>query len=263
MPSIGSMIHCRAVSPSVPYSSPRMPSPGPLGGERLPDGPLDGQVGLRHRRAVGLRLDVEVAVAEPARRDLVGRVGEAQGEFEVGSERQRGCDVGHAVEPSGRAWQPDQRRVPLDACEEIVYAGTAFYTGDALAEALLEYARALARHDIADTVFVPGRTMQGEVDTIELLIGPASQIVSEPVELVGSEVEDPDTRRAPRRADRRAGAAQAGGRAAPTEKPERPAPTAAPASTTSTEIASRSACGGDDSQGDRVRSPIRDAPDVH
>jgi len=73
----------------------------------------------------------------------------------------------------------------------IVYAGTAFYTGDALAEALLEYARALARHDIGDTVFVPGRTMQGQVDTIELLIGPASQIVSEPVELIGSEVEDP------------------------------------------------------------------------
>ena len=73
----------------------------------------------------------------------------------------------------------------------IVYAGTAFYTGDALAEALLEYARALARHDIADTVFVPGRTMQGQEDTIELLIGPASQIVSEPVELIGSEVEDP------------------------------------------------------------------------
>lgn len=72
----------------------------------------------------------------------------------------------------------------------IVYAGTAFYTGDALAEALLEYARALARHDIGDTVFVPGRTMQGQEDTIELLIGPASQMVSEPVELIGREVED-------------------------------------------------------------------------
>ncbi|WP_431220857.1 hypothetical protein [Leifsonia xyli] len=74
----------------------------------------------------------------------------------------------------------------------IVYAGTAFYTGDALAEALLEYARALARHDIADTVFVPGRTMQGDLDRIELLIGPASQIVSEPVDLVGAELEDAD-----------------------------------------------------------------------
>jgi hypothetical protein len=72
----------------------------------------------------------------------------------------------------------------------IVYAGTAFYTGDTVAEALMEYARALARHDIADTVFVPGRTMQGDVDRVEVLIGPASQIVSEPVELVGPELED-------------------------------------------------------------------------
>ena len=73
----------------------------------------------------------------------------------------------------------------------IVYAGTAFYTGDALAEALLEYARALARHDIADTVFVPGRTVQGDRDRIEVLIGPASQIVSEPVDVDGGEIEDP------------------------------------------------------------------------
>ncbi|MDR6612837.1 hypothetical protein [Leifsonia sp. 1010] len=73
---------------------------------------------------------------------------------------------------------------------KIVYAGSTFYTGDALAEALMDYARALARHDIADTIFVPGRTMQGDTDKVELLIGPASQIVSEPVELMGVEIED-------------------------------------------------------------------------
>jgi hypothetical protein len=74
----------------------------------------------------------------------------------------------------------------------IVYAGSAFYTGDTLAETLLEYARALARHGIADTVFVPGRTTQGDFDRVELLLGPASQIVSEPVELMGAELEDAD-----------------------------------------------------------------------
>lgn len=72
----------------------------------------------------------------------------------------------------------------------IVYAGTAFYTGDALAEAVMQYARALARHGIADTVFVPGRTLQGDRDSIEVLLGPASQIVSEPVELDGAEIQD-------------------------------------------------------------------------
>jgi hypothetical protein len=73
---------------------------------------------------------------------------------------------------------------------KIAYAGSVFYTGDELAEALLEYARALARHGIADTVFVPGRTAQGETDRVEVLIGPASQIVSEPVDLFGPELED-------------------------------------------------------------------------
>ncbi|MGO4594263.1 hypothetical protein AB4Z18_10630 [Leifsonia sp. 2TAF2] len=73
---------------------------------------------------------------------------------------------------------------------KIAYAGTTFYTGDDLAEALMEYARALARHDIADTIFVPGRTVNGELDRIEMLVGPASQIVSEPIELVGPEIRD-------------------------------------------------------------------------
>ncbi len=72
----------------------------------------------------------------------------------------------------------------------IVYAGTVFYTGDELAEALLAYARALGRHGIADTVFIPGRTVEGDVDDVELLLGPASQIVSEPVELIGPDLED-------------------------------------------------------------------------
>ena len=74
----------------------------------------------------------------------------------------------------------------------IVYAGTVFYTGDEVAEALLEYGRALARHGIADTVFVPGRTAQGDVDDVELLLGPASQIVSEPVDLIGPELTSPE-----------------------------------------------------------------------
>ena len=72
----------------------------------------------------------------------------------------------------------------------ILYAGSVFYTGDAIAEALLEYARALARQGIADAVFVPGRTAEGDLSLVELLIGPASQIVSEPVELFGGELED-------------------------------------------------------------------------
>ncbi|WP_348788014.1 hypothetical protein [Leifsonia sp. NPDC080035] len=74
----------------------------------------------------------------------------------------------------------------------IVYAGGTLYTGDAIAEALLAYARALARNGTADTVFVPAHTAEGDDGTIELLVGPASQLVSEPVELAGPELADDD-----------------------------------------------------------------------
>ena len=72
----------------------------------------------------------------------------------------------------------------------IVYAGGTLYTGDAIAEALLDYARALARNGTADTVFVPAHTAEGDPGSIELLIGPASQLVSEPVDLAGRELTD-------------------------------------------------------------------------
>jgi hypothetical protein len=72
----------------------------------------------------------------------------------------------------------------------IVYAGSVFYTGDTIAEALLDYARVLARRNLADAVFVPGRLMSGETDKIEVLIGPASQVVSEPVDDYGPDLVD-------------------------------------------------------------------------
>ncbi len=64
---------------------------------------------------------------------------------------------------------------------KIVYAGGTFYTGNDVAEALLEYAGALARSSTAATVVIPGRTPDGAVGEVEVLIGPASQLISEPV----------------------------------------------------------------------------------
>jgi hypothetical protein len=74
---------------------------------------------------------------------------------------------------------------------KISYAGTWLYTGDDIAEALLGYARALARRNSSDTVFVPGRTAFGLSDRIEVLIGPASQIVSETVDALEPDIADP------------------------------------------------------------------------
>jgi hypothetical protein len=62
----------------------------------------------------------------------------------------------------------------------ILYAGGVFFTPDSVATALLEYAGALARNDTAATTTVPGVTEDGQRADIELLIGPASQLVSEP-----------------------------------------------------------------------------------
>lgn len=74
----------------------------------------------------------------------------------------------------------------------ITYAGTSLLTGNDLAESLLDYARALAAQGSSDTVFLPARTASGSVEQVEILIGPASQLVSEPADLEGPEVVDTD-----------------------------------------------------------------------
>lgn len=74
----------------------------------------------------------------------------------------------------------------------ITYAGTSLVTGNDLAESLLDYARALAAQGSSDTVFLPARTASGSVEQVEILIGPASQLVSEPADLEGPEVVDTD-----------------------------------------------------------------------
>lgn len=72
----------------------------------------------------------------------------------------------------------------------IVYAGGAFYTGDAIAQALMDYARELARNATADTVFVPVHSIDGDGGHVEFLLGPSSQLVTEPVTLFGPEIVD-------------------------------------------------------------------------
>lgn len=76
---------------------------------------------------------------------------------------------------------------------KIAYTGTVFYTGDRIAAALLEYAAALARADSAATVSIPARTSVGDLVTLEVLLGPASQLASEPAGDMGwPEIVDDD-----------------------------------------------------------------------
>lgn len=65
---------------------------------------------------------------------------------------------------------------------KIVYAGGSFYTGDALAAAFFDYAAAAARCGTTTAVEIPARTASGARGTVSVLLGPAAQLVSEPVE---------------------------------------------------------------------------------
>lgn len=64
----------------------------------------------------------------------------------------------------------------------IRYAGGSFLTGDAEADALMRYAAALANVDRAATLTVIGRSEAGDVAEFVLLVGPASQVIVEPVD---------------------------------------------------------------------------------
>lgn len=68
----------------------------------------------------------------------------------------------------------------------IYYAGDHFLTGTAIAEALVAFAAALARHDAAESVEIPVRhEHDGRPGVVSFLVGPASQIVTEEIEAIG------------------------------------------------------------------------------
>lgn len=72
---------------------------------------------------------------------------------------------------------------------EVVYAGGSFITSDAIAETLLEYAAQLANADRAAKVQVPALDQFGQPFDVSLVVGPASQLLSEPVTNAATEPE--------------------------------------------------------------------------
>ena len=70
------------------------------------------------------------------------------------------------------------------------YAGGYVLLGDTTCKAVLRYARALARSGTSDVVSVPVVTEGGSRAYAHLLIGPASQVFSTPVENGTEERED-------------------------------------------------------------------------
>ena len=69
----------------------------------------------------------------------------------------------------------------------ISYLNLQLVTDETLAELVIRYARALALSEIADTVTIPVLAGSGEVESFELLIGPASQMIIGPA--IDSDVE--------------------------------------------------------------------------
>lgn len=76
--------------------------------------------------------------------------------------------------------------------ERIHYAGGTILTGTEISRALLQYAAALARSDSSATVDVPVRDEHGELATANMLIGPASQLISLAETSGGEEIVDED-----------------------------------------------------------------------
>ncbi len=72
--------------------------------------------------------------------------------------------------------------------KSVSYAGLTFQTADAIADALLQLAAALGQNERAETVDIPVIDDTGRLTSVQLVIGPASQFISRPVE---SHFDDP------------------------------------------------------------------------
>ncbi|MCA5924266.1 hypothetical protein [Curtobacterium oceanosedimentum] len=66
--------------------------------------------------------------------------------------------------------------------KHIQYDRSSILTTDDVADAVIEYAAALAGGDRADTVSIPAVAADGTMTTTKVLIGPASQLVVEDAE---------------------------------------------------------------------------------
>jgi hypothetical protein len=74
--------------------------------------------------------------------------------------------------------------------DRIHYAGDSVVTGSAIARAVLEYAKALAKAKLSETVEIPTRAPDGSLSRSTLLIGPASQLIADVEPADGEEIVD-------------------------------------------------------------------------
>jgi hypothetical protein len=97
----------------------------------------------------------------------------------------------HPTGGTGRHLIADSSRTRVWAMRKLHYSSDSILVGDRTCKAVLRYSRALAIAGKADVVTVPTLSEGGTTVLAHLLIGPASQIYSTPVEQSG---DDPDDR---------------------------------------------------------------------
>jgi len=74
--------------------------------------------------------------------------------------------------------------------DRLHYAGHSILTGSTIARAILNYAQALAEADTSATIDVPTLNEDGSLGRSEILIGPASQLITDSEESEFEEVVD-------------------------------------------------------------------------
>jgi hypothetical protein len=75
--------------------------------------------------------------------------------------------------------------------KRVSYAGGSFVSGDRIVEAVSRFAAANANADRAAEIEVPAMDVDGSIQKIGIVLGPASQLFSEPV-IAQDELEDVD-----------------------------------------------------------------------
>ncbi len=71
----------------------------------------------------------------------------------------------------------------------VTYAGGSFVTGDDVAKALLDYAATLGGQGKAVALGVPAMDIAHGTLEVDLLVGPASQMIAEPIDTREPELE--------------------------------------------------------------------------
>lgn len=65
--------------------------------------------------------------------------------------------------------------------KRLSYVDRSIITADRVSDAVIEYAQLLALRSRSDVVTVPAFTADNEATSVDMLIGPASQLIAEPV----------------------------------------------------------------------------------